>query len=36
MEGAKDEGGGRYRLQTLVHRHYGKQEWSMYYARQEP
>jgi hypothetical protein len=24
MKGAKGEGGGRYRFQTLVHRHYGK------------
>jgi hypothetical protein len=36
MEEAKVEGGGRYRLQTLVHRHYDKQEWSMHCARQEP
>jgi hypothetical protein len=28
MEETKGEGGGRYRLQTLVHRHYDKQEWS--------
>jgi hypothetical protein len=26
MEGAKGEEGGRYRFQTLVHRHYGKLE----------
>jgi hypothetical protein len=35
MEGAKGEGGGRYRFQTLVHMHYDKQEWSRYCARQE-
>jgi hypothetical protein len=36
MEGAKGERGGRYRLQTLVHNHYDKQEWSRHCARQEP
>jgi hypothetical protein len=35
MKGAKDEGGGRYQLQTLIHRHYDNQEWSRYCARQE-
>jgi hypothetical protein len=35
MEGAKGEGAGRYRLQTLIHMHYDKQEWSRHCARQE-
>jgi hypothetical protein len=32
-EGAKGEGGGRYRIHTLVHRHYDKQEWSRHCAQ---
>jgi hypothetical protein len=36
MEGVKGKGGGRYRLQTLVHRKYVNQEWCMHCARQEP
>jgi hypothetical protein len=36
MKRAKGEGGERYRLQALVHRHYGNQKWSGHRARQEP
>jgi hypothetical protein len=35
MEGAKDEGGERYQLQTLVHRYYDNQEWSRHCARND-
>jgi hypothetical protein len=34
MEETKGEGGERCRLQTLVHRHYDKQEWNRHSARQ--
>jgi hypothetical protein len=35
MLGAKGEVGGRYRLQPMVHKRYGNQEWNRHCGQQE-